>query len=248
MCRVVGMVLLVGWMCPATCWSESPNVVGAILDRVEARGRSVDDIRCKVAYTVVDRIAADKVTRDGNLIYERKSPNPLFMITFVKTVQEGTVKREKAWYLFDGRWFVEATQRSKSIIKHDVAPPGTDIDLFSVEKAPFPIPFGQKKDDILKSFKVLVGPAGEGRLANTDHLVCIPREGSRVSRDYSKLEFFVSRSLDLPIRIVMTTKDRTKVTTADFLDLSAGSINTGMTDSAFVLPKETRGYAVSKDQ
>ncbi len=248
MCRVIGMVLLVGWICPATSWGEPPNVIEAVLDRVEVRGRTVDDIRCKVKYTVEDRIAADTVERYGDLVYKRENPNPLFMITFVKTVQEGTVKREKAWYLFDGRWFVEATQRSKSIIKHDVAPPGTDIDLFSVEKAPFPIPFGQKKDDILKSFEVTLGPAGEGPLKNTDHLVCTPRKGSRVSRDYSKLEFFVSRSLDLPIRIVMTTRDRAKKTTADFLDLSAGLINTGLTDSAFALPKETRGYAVSVDQ
>ena len=43
--------------------------VEAVLDRVEARGQSIRDIRCTVVYTVEDRIAADMVTRYGEIIY-----------------------------------------------------------------------------------------------------------------------------------------------------------------------------------
>jgi outer membrane lipoprotein-sorting protein len=221
--------------------------VNAVLEQVEARGQDIEDIRCDVVYAVEDRVAADVVKRYGEIIFKRADPNPLFMIAFVKTVQDGILSRKRFWYLFDGRWFYEAQERSKSIIKRDIAPPGTKIDLFSIENAPFPIPFGQKKEQVLKHFEVAFG-AGAEALENTDHLVCTPKRGSRVANDYSKLEFFVDRRLHLPRRIVMTSEDRAKVTTADFPNLSEESINVELPDSAFQLPPETKKYSVAVDE
>lgn len=244
--RLLFLTALALW--PGEGLAGSRPTVETILERVEARGQSVNDIRCKVVFTVVDRIADDKVERQGEIIYKKKSPNPLFMITFNKTVQEGVVKREKFWYLFDGRWFIEATERARSIIKRDIAPPGTEIDLFSIEKAPFPIPFGQKKDDILAHFDVTFGAGGKDLAEETDHLICTPKQDSRMARDYHRLEFFVCRSLHLPRRIVMTTQDGAKITTADFPDLSTRSINTKLADSLFRMPPETKKYAVSVER
>lgn len=221
--------------------------VEAILDRVETRGAEVHDLRCKVVYTVEDRVSDDTVRREGVIRFKKQSPNPIFFITFDKTIQEGTVKRKKIWYLFDGRWFYEASQRSKTIIKRDLAPPGTKVDLFSIEKAPFPIPFGQKKAEILEHFEVTIGPGVKNGPTDTDHLICVPKADSRLAGDYSKMEFFVSRSLGLPVRIVMTANPPDKITTAEFPDLSSESLNTNLPDSTFRLPPETKKYAVVEE-
>ncbi len=241
-CLLAASFLLIG---PVA--AQPAGDVNTVLEQVEARGKTIDEIRCSVVYTVEDRVAADVVKRYGEITFRRADPNPLFMITFVKTVQDGILSRKRFWYLFDGRWFYEAQERSKSIIKRDVAPPGTTIDLFSIENAPFPIPFGQKKDEVLKHFEVAFG-SGADALENTDHLVCTPKRGSRVANDYSKIEFFVDRQLHLPRRIVMTSEDRAKITTADFPKLSENSINVELPDSVFRLPPETNNYSVAVDE
>lgn len=228
------------------CAAGADDVEG-ILERVEIRGANVNDLQCKVAYTVEDRIADDTVTREGDLVYKRKTPNPIFKITFTKTVQEGVVKRKKSWYWFDGRWFYEAKETAKTVIKRDVAPPGTVIDLFSIDKAPFPIPFGQKKAEILEHFDVTLAQPDANDPKNTDHLVCIPKPNSKLAKDYSKLEFFVSRSLHLPVKIVMTANPADRVTTAEFPDLTSASLNANLPDARFQQPRETKRYTVVEE-
>ncbi|NOT01665.1 MAG: hypothetical protein HOP29_13670 [Phycisphaerales bacterium] len=222
--------------------------VEAVLDRVEARGRTVNDLKCRVIYTMEDRVTADVTRREGEILFKRETPNPRFFISFDKTIQDGIASPSRYWYLFDGRWFHEANQKTKSIIKRDIAPPGTEIDLFSIDNAPFPIPFGQRKDQILKHFEVSPGDGAAGAPPDTDHLICIPRESSRLAAQYSRMEFFVSRTVDLPVRTVMVSRDGASVTRADFPDLSADSINRGLDELSFRLPLETSGYAVSVEK
>ncbi len=227
--------------------AQEPASVETILERVEARGDAIEDIRCAVEFREEDRITDDVTKRSGTILFKRKKPNPIFLITFVKTVQAGQVHRKKLWYRFDGRYLYEALERSKSIIKRDYAPPGTEIDLFDMEKAPFPIPFGQKKDEILKHFDVVIGPGGQGAPADTDQLICTPKPTSKFAKDNSKVEFYVSRALHLPVRIVMTSNPPDKELTADFPDLSTGSINTNLDDSSFALPRETKKYTTAEE-
>ena len=242
------IILLLAALGAAKCPADPAAAdVESILERIEDRGAGVNDLRCRVIYMVEDRIADDKVIREGEILYKKKEPNPVFMITFTKTIQEGTVSRLKSWWLFDGRWLYEAKQRSKSIIKRDLAPSGERIDLFDLEKAPFPIPFGQKKDKILANFDVRLGPGGANAPPDTDHLICTPKPEGRFAKDYTKVEFFVDRSLNLPTKIVMTENPPDKVITATFPDLSNGSLNTNLADSIFRLPRETKRYAVETE-
>ncbi len=230
------------------CFAADPSpAVIDILEKVEARGATVDDLTCKVIYRVDDHISDDVTRRYGTIRFKKKTPNPIFMVTFDKLVEDGEIHLQKQWYLFDGRYLFEALQRTKSIIRRDLAPPGTQIDLFSIEKAPFPIPFGQKKADILQHFDVALAPADKAALPNVDHLICKPKSTSRLAKDYDLIEFFISRDLYLPVRIVMTTNPPDKVITADFPDLSEDSINTRLEDSSFKLPPETRRYSVANE-
>ena len=242
--RRLACTLFIVSIAPAAAVADQ---VEPILDRVEARGANVHALQCQVIYTVQDRIADDIVTRHGHIIYKRKTPNPIFNITFTKTVQEDVVERKRSWYWFDGRWFYEAKESANTVIKRDVAPPGTVIDLFSIDQAPFPIPFGQKKPEILTHFDVALAPPDSNDPADTDHLVCTPKPESRLAKDYSRIEFFVSRSLHLPVKIVMTANPADRVTSAEFPDLTSASLNAELPDSKFQQPRETNGYSVVEE-
>jgi len=229
-----------------TATQPAGDRVVRVLDALEAKGDEVRDLRCRVFYTVHDIVGMDEFTKFGTIVYKRGKPNPLFAITFTKTHQGGYVLRQQEWYLFADRWFYEAKERSKTVIKREVIRAGEVIDLFSLEKSPFPIPFGQRKDEILKHFDVTLVAAEADDPKDTDHLRCIPKAGSRMADEYSSLEFFVSRSLHLPIKIIATESDPdgqpAKIITALFPDLSPDGINSGVPDGEFRLPAETSAF------
>jgi membrane protein YqaA with SNARE-associated domain len=236
---------------PATQPADAPTIEG-ILDRMEARGDTVNDLTCEVRFTVEDLVGLAEFTKFGKIRYKRTQPNPSFLIEFYKMHEGGiVVKNRKEWYLFTDRWLYEAKSAGQTVIKREVIREGEVVDLFSLESAPFPIPFGQRKEEIRRNFLISLVSPQPSDPPDTDHLICVPKPGSRLADEYSRLEFYVSRRLNLPVKIVATEADPdgepAKITTAVFPDLSAQNINTGLKLSAFKLPPETDGYQVIEE-
>ena len=241
--------------CPLACAAADPaEEVGSppesgtaaarideILTRLQRRSDGLSDIRCKVQYVEDDRINLSKRRRQGEILFQITQPNPHFLIHFDHTETDGVLGKQE-WYLFDGRWLYQALERIRQVTKQEMVRANEKIDLFDLESAPFPLPFGQKKATILRNFDVTLLPPAPGDPPETDHLVCIPKPGSTVQRRYDKLEFFIRRDIDLPARIVVTRNDGYEVNTADFLDLSNRSINAGLKKKAFARPKAWKGY------
>lgn len=243
---------------PTSTPTSPPAAVGpdrrridTILEQMESMGEAVQDLRCRVEYKVEDLIGLSEFTKFGQIAYKRAKPNPIFFICFDKMHEGGIVLRRKEWYLFRDGWLSEAKEVSRTTIRREIVRAGEAIDLFSLEKSPFPIPFGQHKDEILEHFFVeRVAPKPDDP-AETDHLVCRPRPGSRLQDQYSQLEFFVSRSLHLPVKIVAHEADpdgeTAKVIRASFPDLTKKSINASVSDDVLALPPETRPYKVIEE-
>ena len=141
-------------------------------------------------------------------------------------------------------WLHEAIERRKEVTEREITRPGEKRDFFDIETAPIPLPFGQKKEKILKNFTVKWMAPAEGDPKNCDHLECIPKPDSPVARKYEKLDFFVDREVHLPRRIVITSSEGLEIKTADFPDLALGSINVGLTDKDFARPAAWKGYEV----
>ena len=220
---------------------EAKKRIDDILTRLQARSDGLRDIRCKVRFVEEDRINLSKRTKIGTLQFMMSDPNPYFLVHF-KRIEIDDLLGKQEWYLFTGRWLYQAIERLKQVTKRELVRPGEKIDLFDLEKAPFPVPFGHKKETILRHFDVTLLPPAKGDPPDTDHIVCVPKPTSELRRRYDKLELFVSRNVHLPIRIVVTRNDGLEVNTADFPDLSSASINVGLTDKDFAKPKEWRKY------
>ncbi len=215
--------------------------VDAVLTQLERRGADLKDIRCNIRFVEDDQINLTKRTKTGELLFLITKPNPHFLVRFDKTEVDGVVGRRE-WYLFDGRWLYSALQRIKQVTKQEIARPGEPFDLFDLESAPFPLPFGQKKETILRNFDVTLLPPAAGDPANTDHLVCVPKPKSVMKRRYDKLEFFVRNDLHLPSRIIVRRNNGYEILTTEFGDLSEASINAGVALKDFARPSEWRGY------
>jgi len=221
--------------------SNQPARVEAILDRLEARGQGLKDLRTKVIFVENDRVNLTTRVKTGEILFWVTEPNPRFLVTFYKTEIDGVVgKRE--WYLFDGRWLYEGIERLEQVTQREFAEPGERIDFFDLETAPFPLPFGQKKESILRNFSVTLAEPAATDPANTDHLICIPKPDGAFYRKYDQLEFFVQREVDLPVRIVVTKNDRMEINTAEFPGLTRKSINSGVDEDDLEQPKEWKKY------
>ena len=220
---------------------ESTARIDRILTNLQRRSDGLKDIRCKVRFVEDDQVNLSKGIKEGEILFLMTEPNPHFLIRFDKSVRDGVVgKRE--WYLFDGRFLYEAIERLQQVTRRDIAPPGEKIDLFDLEKSPFPLPFGQKKETILRNFDVTLAAPASTDPPGTDHLVCIPKPNSAMYRKCDKLELFVRRDVHLPSRLVVTKNEEYEINATDLLDLSEKSMNTGVTPDDFTRPKAWRKY------
>lgn len=222
---------------------SSTQRVDEVLTALEQRGDGLHDIRCKVLFIEKDRVNLTERRKFGELLFLITEPNPHFLIYFERSEMDGIAYKQE-WYLFEGRWLYQAVERLKQVVKQEVVAPGEKFNPFDLERAPFPPPFGQKKEQILANFNVTLEPPADGDPPKTDHLVCIPKPDSRMYGVYDKLEFFVLKDVHLPGRVVVTRNDGLETSWADFPDLSAKSINTGVTKKDFEPPKAWRDYEV----
>lgn len=229
--------------------SADAAAIDAILITMEAKGGAIRDLRCDLSQTREDRVNMAKTTRSGTLQLLLMPEAPLFLIRFDHFVEEGRVLKNppKIWYLYRDRYLDEAMERSHHLVRREVLAPGEQVDFFDLEHAPFPLPFGQKKTQILKHFDVsLVAPKATDP-PSCDHLQCIPKSDSRLSREYDQMDFYVHKSLGLPIRIDALSNNKLERTRVDFPGLSEKNLNLGLTPKDFDPPREWQGYKVTEE-
>ena len=205
----------------------------AILDRLERKGAVVQDLIAKIEYIKEDEVLQTRQVFTGTLRFKEEDPNPRFLIKFDRSVHDGVVSNRAEWHAFDGLWYIEARESTRTITKREVLAPGSKEKVFKLGEGPFPLPFGQKKADIVKHFRVRLVSPTETDPPNTDHLECTPLPGTRLAKQYDVVHFYVDRRLELPVKMTTIQREEEQQITANFSDLK---INTGMAGADLNLP------------
>jgi len=225
---------------PASAPAIDP-AVDKILDRLERRGARIDAIEAAIEFTKIDPILEDKQVHRGILRFKQAEPNPRFFIRFDELKLENLApKKEKQWHVFDGQWYIEAREKTKTITKRQIVRPGETLEVFKLGQGPFPLPFGQKKADILKHFDVKLLPSKPKDPEHSDHLECTPRPGTELAKKYETVHFYIDRALDLPVRVQTVEKEEGNEIIASFTKIK---VNPGLVESQLNLP-ELRDYAI----
>lgn len=221
--------------------SSGDEKVDALLDRLEEKGLAIKGLKCRLVYThvMVDPVESRKV-KEGSLLFARAEPNSRFLIHFGKMIADEVVVRSDEYFAFDGRWLVERNDKARTVIKREIAEQGRNRDPFKIGEGPFPLPFGQKRSEILKSFKVTLEPFTLGDPLQSQHLRCVPRPGTELAARYSRVDIYVDRRLELPVRIVTeNARDDSRIE-VDFKDIDTGDAPAG---SRFLI-EEPAGFDV----
>lgn len=193
--------------------SSGDPTIDAILDRLEEKGKSIKGLKCELIYThvITDPVESRK-KKEGSLIFARAEPNSRFLARFDRIIADGVVTKNAEYYGFDGRWLIERNDRAKTITKYEIAREGERRDPFKIGEGPFPLPFGQKREEILANFKVTLEPFTMGDPLQSNHLRCIPMPGTELAQRYARVDMYIDKRLELPVRLVSeNAKDESRI-------------------------------------
>ncbi|MBN2582873.1 MAG: outer membrane lipoprotein carrier protein LolA [Planctomycetes bacterium] len=195
--------------------------VDRILRLTEAAGDKVEKLAANFDYDEYETLLDDREFYEGRIVYRK--PNRVFM--------EFT-KGSKQSFRFDGRVFVD--DRPDQKVRHIYPlrkPTEPEVEDLDVDKVPFPLPFGQKRDKVLRNFEVKyggkqpLGPwAGTSKKAKAtdtkecEKLTLIPKPHGPLARDYQRMEFWIDPESGLPAQVRMIDKSD-RILTVRFSDL-----------------------------
>lgn len=223
---------------PATTTAPAADAESKkILDRLEQAGQKYQTVQADVKYHVLMRELGDSETRTGQVKFKLADKNhpARFYIRF-DTLRQGAGRKlaDKVEYAFDGQWLTEAKHRVKQMTRYQVAAKGERADPLKLGRGPFPIPFGQRAEDVIKHFKVTTRETKKTDPKNTDYLKLIRRKAYSDKINFTHMEMWIDRKTNLPVKVVSRDKNK-DVTTVTFTNVKT---NRKFDDKTFHLPRK----------
>ncbi len=207
-----------------------------ILQALEKAGDRHRTIRAEIAYEVINRMLGDREARGGWVAYSKGDANSptRFRVTF-NTLRLGAGRPMKVQvdYAFDGRWLSVAKHKTKTLTMYQLAAKGDRVEPLRIGKGPFPVPFGQTVDDVLRYFVPTARRVRPGAPENTVYMRLDPRPEHVKTLPTTRLELWIHRTTHLPVRIRSRDKNK-NLTTVTFSDIRT---NKEVDPDVFTLPR-----------
>jgi outer membrane lipoprotein-sorting protein len=228
---------------PATQASLSTkSSVDEVLDALDARGKDLHDFSAKVKLSDTDETSGDSRMNTGAVILQRIGDDDArIRVAFDKLQIGNAIKDVNHVYTLDKGILDERDYLKKTETRMQVLKPGQKLDLFKLGEGPFPLPIGQKKEDVHNSFNVVkVDPATDDP-PGTVHLRLTPKAGTDLARKFKTIDVWVDTAGAMPRRI--QTEDLNQTTTRR-TDLTDVKINGGAGDKDFQQPPVPKDWDV----
>lgn len=235
------------------CNQEIQGKIDKILSQLEEKGKEIKTLKAKLIHQIYQIIPDDKQKKVGYLLFKAantdntadtsnaadEKKNAKFMVHFHTIIHDDMEFKRNEWYCFDGKWLREIRESTKMVIDRQIRLPEEEKSPFKLGKGPFPLPFGQSKEDILDNFKITLE---ETDTPNSDKIKLEPKKGTDFDRKYKYIRLWIDRTLKLPVKIEALDRHSNLITTV-FEDIK---INEKIPDSKLWLdiPK---GYSYQKE-
>lgn len=223
-------------------------VVDEILTSLEAR--EVDDLAAALQWDIESVIEEDRITKRGEVWFKQMEPVAKFRAKFDRKIVGDRADKISEEHIFDGQWYFLIQHDARSVTKEQIRKPGDKNDPYRLGYGAFPLPFGQKKADILREFTVERVAPQPGDPPDTDHLKLTPRPGMQMAPHYRSIHFWVLRTGEhkgLPVKAMVQKLGGTgqvkNIITATFRDIR---LNSGLGTSVFNF-RVPLGYQVEEN-
>jgi len=235
----------------------------ALLDALEKADDGIQSLQADIQYDRRFELQGDRHVRQGRLLYRVFQPEPprtrsrrVFEIRFdtLYLPEEGRKEDDKQVWVFDGRWLIEKHPAEKRFHAREIAPEGSEFDPLRIGEGPFPVPIGQKANDILRRFDaIMLDPDKIFKdnkrwlrfVAGTYRLQLIPKSGYEDSEEFRDVQLWYSKKTLLP-RLARTINRQGDVSYVQLINVRR---NEPMPDDAFdvATPDPNTGWEVQVD-
>ncbi len=226
---------------PALSPSSGDEQVDRILTRLENREihHLKSDLTWRIEYIYEE--PEDAQTKRGEIWYQQDRPVSRFLVSFREKIVGGRRQKLDERHLFDGCWYVHLQGDSRHITRREIRRPTDPGDPFKLGQGPFPVPFGQRRQDILREFEVRRVEPAPTDPPDTDHLELRPRPGTETSKTYKVVHFWIAGSgpeAGLPVRVRATKLDGAgRANSHITVEFQNARINEGFAPSVFRIDK-----------
>ncbi len=233
-------------LCLAGCASAAPadmkgktltaeSSSADVLDALDLVGQGLKDFDAKVTMSEEDNVSGADSKRVGRVWYRKQGEeNASVHVVFDRRIVGSKAQDKKVEYLLAGPWLTDRDYDRRVEIRRQVIKPGQKINLLKLGEGPFPLPIGQKREDVLAVFDVKKIPAAKDDPAGAAHLELSPKKGTSFDRKFKTIEVWVDGKSHFPVRIATLDKNETTTRTTDLTEVR---VNPGLKDSDFELTK-----------
>jgi outer membrane lipoprotein-sorting protein len=216
------------------------STVDEVLDALDARGKDLKDFSATVKLDDMDNSSGEDTINSGKVILQRKGEDDArIRVNFTSKQVEKKIFKVNHEYVLDNGTMVERDYDQKKETRNQVLKPGQKLDLFKLGEGPFPLPLGQKKEDVLNIFEVQKMPADKNDPPGTIHLKLTPKVGTDFAKNYLNIDVWVDLASKMPRRIQTVDVNNTDTRTTDLMDVK---INSGVGDKDFDEPALPPGW------
>ena len=214
----------------------SPDAtVDQILDALEARGKDLKEFDANVRLQEMDDTGGVNV-RTGRVWFQGPSDSGRIRVLFERREGNKKIYAEKIEYLLADGWLVERDYGRRNEVRRQVLRPGEKINLLKLGEGPFPLPIGQDKGEVHKSFDVEKVEAADGDPAGTVHLRLAPKPGTQFEKKFEAIDAWVDLKSRMPTRIEVTDANAATTRTTDLTNLRVNP-NPPLTKGDFTLAR-----------
>lgn len=214
--------------------------VDDLLDALDRRGQDLKAFDAQVKLVEKDETTELSYERTGKVWFQKKLDGDARIRVLFDAKLDGKLKRdEKIEYLLDKGWLADRDYQKRIEVRRQILRPGEKINLLKLGEGPFPLPIGQKKEEVKKQFDVkLVKPSKEDpkELAGMPHLLLKPVKGTQFARKFSALDVWVDMKTNMPRRIDTLDVKETTTRSTELTDVKVNP-EPPLGDADFTLPK-----------
>ena len=191
--------------------SELPvdATVDQVLDALDECGKTLTDFTAKVSMkTGNPDVEEPHHPQRHRLVSRRRMMTPELHVIFdTKRTGGGRPIPEKLEYALDKGWLVDRDFGKHTETRRQVVKPGQKINLLKLGEGPFPLPVGQKKEDVHQQFDVSLIPSAGN--SDTIHIQLKPKPGTPFFKRFAAIDVLVSRKTHFPVQINTDNPDNT---------------------------------------
>ncbi len=185
--------------------------VRKILEDLQAAGDKYDTLRADVTMEVVDRLTGDSEQRTGWLAYQKaQGDRPAMFRVHFDTLKQGAGRLQavKLDHAYDGVFWTFVNHNIKNFSRYQVE---AKHEAMLLGKGPFPLPFGQKTEEILTYYRAETRPLEPDEPTGTTYLKLIARRERYKELIHTRVEMWIDPANNLPVQIVSRDKKKKTV-------------------------------------